>query len=224
MAEKEIKQAYMDMFLEHFVYSVEELEKQGETPEQRKKNLINILKAFKYLIEDTDRLSMGDVIKVGNMVNEGYDIPEGLRKTVVTAGNKANWEPAEPYRIPQDLMHLLNDYYYMWEGLDPYLRESMFHIKYMHLHPFEDGNKRSGKLIMASNMWKNGITPAVITNADTDIYYELLNNMDYDRFALFLKQRSVNETSIMCAFYKQRKGLGLIDEVDDEKVKKLILK
>lgn len=224
MKDEEIKQAYITMFLEHFVYSVEELEKMGETKEQRKQNLINILNAFKYLLNKNDRLNIGDIIKVGNMVNDGYDIPKGIRKIAVTAGNKARWNPTEPPKIYQELYYLIDNYCNNWYGLDPYLKEAKFHIKYMHIHPFEDGNKRSGKLIMASNMWKAGITPAVITDADTDIYYELLNKMDDDRFALFLKQRSVNETSIMCAFYKQCKGLGLTDEVDDEKVKKLILK
>ena len=90
----------------------------------------------------------------------------------------------------------------MWEGIDPFLKEAMFHITYMRIHPFEDGNKRSAKLITTINLLKEGIPPVIITKEDTDEYYEFINNCDYNGFAEFLKQRSNLEDNTMIGFYK----------------------
>ena len=222
MSEKSIKDKYVQFFVERFVYSVAELE-ELENTEQRNILMLNILEAFSYLLFDSDILTIGDIIRTGDIINESYDVPKGLRRIGVTAGAKASFSPIEPYKIPNELNMLIYQYYYNWDELDPFLREAMFNIKYMRIHPLEDGNKRSAKLIMTSNLWKMGIPPVIITKEDTDEYYDFINNFDYDGFAEFLRQRSNVETNTMCGFYKSLKGLSLIDEVKGEEVKKLIL-
>ena len=222
MSENTIKSKYISFFIERFVYSVAELE-ELENSEQRNMLMLNILEAFSYLLSDTEYLNIGDVIRTGNIINESYEVPQGLRRIGVTAGAKATFTPIHPSKIPNELNMLFYQYYNMWNELDPFLREAMFNIKYMRIHPLEDGNKRSGKLIMASNMWKACIPPAIITKEDTDEYYNFLNNQDYDNFAEFLRQRSNLETNTLCGFYKTLKGLTLTEEVNSEEVKKLVL-
>lgn len=222
MSENIVKSKYISFFIERFVYSVTELE-DLDNIDQRNMLMLNILEAFSYLLDGDEYLNIGDIIRTGNIINESYDVPEGLRRIGVTAGSKATFTPINPRQIPNELNMLLYQYYNMWNELDPFLREAMFNIKYMRIHPLEDGNKRSGKLIMASNMWKQCIPPAIITKEDTDEYYYFLNNQDYDAFAEFLKQRSNLETNTLCGFYKTLKGLTLTETVNSEEVKKLVL-
>lgn len=222
MSENSIKNKYIAFFIERFVYSVAELE-ELENTEQRNILMLNILEAFSILLSDAEYLNIGDIIKIGNIINESYEVPQGLRRIGVTAGAKATFTPIHPNKIPNELNMLIYQYYNMWDELDPFLREAMFNIKYMRIHPLEDGNKRSSKLIMASNMWKAGIPPAIITKEDTDKYYDFLNNQDYESFAEFLRQRSNLETNTLCGFYKTLKGLTLTEDVDSEEVKKLVL-
>ena len=198
MSENTIKSKYISFFIERFVYSVAEFE-ELENSEQRNMLMLNILEAFSYLLSDTEYLNIGDVIRTGNIINESYEVPQGLRRIGVTAGNKATFIPINPSKIPNELNMLFYQYYNMWNELDPFLREAMFNIKYMRIHPLEDGNKRSGKL------------------------YNFLNNQDYDNFAEFLRQRSNLETNTLCGFYKTLKGLTLTEEVNSEEVKKLVL-
>lgn len=220
MSENLVRKEYIEFFIERFIYSVAELENM-EKNEEREELMVNILIAFNYLLSKNDDLTLGDIIKIGNKVNEFSGISKGFRKIQVTAGNKAKFTTESPRQIPNKLNFLLYDYYHSVD--DPFLKEAKFHIKYMHIHPFEDGNKRSGKLVMASNFWKQGIAPAIITKTDTDLYYEFLNNYDYDGFADFLEQRSNIENNTMCGFYKTFKNIGFTEPVDDEKVRKLIL-
>ena len=222
MSENMVKSKYISFFIERFVYSVTELE-DLDNIDQRNMLMLNILEAFSYLLDGDEYLNIGDIIRTGNIINESYDVPGGLRRIGVTAGSKATFTPINPRQIPNELNMLLYQYYNMWNELDPFLREAMFNIKYMRIHPLEDGNKRSGKLIMASNMWKQCIPPAIITKEDTDEYYYFLNNQDYDAFAEFLKQRSNLETNTLCGFYKTLKGLTLTETVNSEEVKKLVL-
>lgn len=222
MSENLIKNKYISFFIERFVYSVTELE-ELENAEQRNLLMLNILEAFSYLLGNMDYLNIGDVIRTGNIINESYDVPQGLRRIGVTAGNKATFTPIHPSKIPSELNMLFYQYYHMWNELDPFLREAMFNVKYMRIHPLEDGNKRSGKLILASNMWKACIPPAIITKEDTDDYYAFLNSQDYEGFAEFLRQRSNLETNTLCGFYKILRGLTLTEDINSEEIKKLVL-
>lgn len=222
MSKNLIKNKYISFFIERFVYSVTELE-ELENAEQRNLLMLNILEAFSYLLGNMDYLNIGDVIRTGNIINESYDVPQGLRRIGVTAGNKATFTPIHPSKIPSELNMLFYQYYNMWNELDPFLREAMFNVKYMRIHPLEDGNKRSGKLILASNMWKACIPPAIITKEDTDDYYDFLNSQDYEGFAEFLRQRSNLETNTLCGFYKILRGLTLTEDINSEEIKKLVL-
>ena len=222
MSENLIKNKYISFFIERFVYSVTELE-ELENAEQRNLLMLNILEAFSYLLGNMNYLNIGDVIRTGNIINESYDVPQGLRRIGVTAGNKATFTPIHPSKIPSELNMLFYQYYNMWNELDPFLREAMFNVKYMRIHPLEDGNKRSGKLILASNMWKACIPPAIITKEDTDDYYDFLNSQDYEGFAEFLRQRSNLETNTLCGFYKILRGLTLTEDINSEEIKKLVL-
>ena len=88
--------------------------------------------------------------------------------------------------LSRDYIHILyaliDNYYNVWNLLDPFLREAMFHINFMRIHPFEDGNKRCAKIILASNLLKSFCAPIIITEEDTKEYYEFINNCDYEVF------------------------------------------
>ena len=92
----------------------------------------------------------------------------------------------------------------------------------MHIHPFEDGNKRSGKIILATNLCKQGYPPIIITKVDLDEYYGYINNYDYDGFADFLRQRSKVENNTMCGFYKSLHNMPVYEEIEPKKLQRLL--
>ncbi len=219
---EQFKEDYENFFIERFVYSsMEDGDYMG--PKDKRELLINLLEAYRYLISKMDNLNLGDIIKVGNLANKNHGIAEGFRKIDVTPGEKAYFEPSNPNRIPTDLNELLYFYYNIWDELDVYLKEAMFNIKYMHIHPFEDGNKRSGKLILTTNLCKQGYPPVIITPEDTEIYYNFINNYDYEGFAEFLRQRSKLENNTMCGFYKSQNHISVYDDVDFKSLQKILV-
>ncbi len=214
---RKFNEKYAKFFVERFVYGTVEVEK-PESKKEKERLLRNTLEAFKYLQSkpEDEHLNIGDIRFVGDKVNEGEEVPQNFRRIDVDPGDKAGFIPSEPEHIINDLNQLLAQYYYMWEGIDPFLKEAMFHIAYMRIHPFEDGNKRSAKLITTTNLLKQNIPPVIITKADIDEYYRFINTQDYMGFAEFLRQRSNIENLTMVGFYKATENIPILEDIDNK--------
>lgn len=192
---------YKRFFIERFIYNNSELE--GLTKSSfRKDFMFLMLEALKRVLEhNSDRITIQDIVEVGNTVNSLEGI-SGLRRIEVSAGKYAKFSPAPVSNIYMALYSLLDNYYNVWNVLTPFEREARFHIEFMRIHPFEDGNKRTAKIIMTGNLLKSSCAPVIITEEDTDDYYNYLNNLDYDGFAEFLKQRSKMEMDNLVGLFK----------------------
>ncbi len=67
-------------------------------------------------------------------------------------------------------MYLLIEWYNGQERNLSVLAE--FHAKYERIHPFQDGNGRTGRLILFRECLKNGLVPVVIEDANRNEYLE----------------------------------------------------
>lgn len=212
LSDEEFKNEYLLAFLDRFVYSTTDLEKELDS-EKRKKAIESLLEAYNFLMEHSDgKLSPYDLVNVGDAVNRETGI-EGFRRIVVSAGHLAKWTPVAPSSIYYSLYSLFDNYYNVWCARDVYEKEAAFHIKLMRIHPFEDGNKRAAKIIMNANFVKQNYPPVVITEGETELYYEFINNEDVVGFAKFLKSKSLQELSTMMSYYKVAKKIPITDSV-----------
>ncbi len=50
-----------------------------------------------------------------------------------------------------------------------------FHAEYEKIHPFQDGNGRTGRLLLYKECLRNGLVPIIIQDANKGIYYTALN-------------------------------------------------
>lgn len=209
---------YERFYMERFIYSSTEIE--GiKTKDERKEFVSQMIRAFEeiYSLSDDTFLSVGDIKNVGNEINKEKGI-EGFRKINVYPGDNASFVPVSPNEIYLQIYSLLNNYYNVWNLLDPFLREAMFHINFMRIHPFEDGNKRSAKIILASNLLKSNCAPIIITEEDTKEYYGYINNLDYEGFAEFLRQRSKIEMDTLVSLFKMKYDIPMEETPDIFKV------
>ncbi len=75
---------------------------------------------------------------------------------------------------------------------------TMFHHKFVHIHPFQDGNGRTGRLLMNIFLMQYGFPIAIIQKNDRQKYYralEMADNGNYKPLVLFVAQavlRSLN--------------------------------
>ena len=211
LQDEDFKSKYFYGYLDRFVYSSTDLKNDlGESTRQAA--IVNLLDAFKYVIDNEEEyLTPQDLISIGNIVNKGRYI--GLRKVNVSAGEYANWDPVPKEQLYFHLYSLFDNYYNGWKDLDVYEREAYFHIMLMRIHPFEDGNKRTAKILLNANLVKNNHPPVVISKGETQIYYDFINNMDFEGFANFIKEKSLQELGTLISYYKVVNDIPIVDSV-----------
>ncbi len=81
----------------------------------------------------------------------------------------AKHEPVQPYLIEPRMEQLLQGYNESTEHIIP--RLARFHIEFESIHPFIDGNGRTGRLLVNLELMKAGYPPIDIKFADRIAYY-----------------------------------------------------
>ncbi len=81
------------------------------------------------------------------------------------------YQTVRPENVAQE-MDLLIDWYHNQAVNISILAE--FHARYESIHPFQDGNGRTGRLILFRECLKNRIVPVVIEDVNRNVYLEAL--------------------------------------------------
>lgn len=90
--------------------------------------------------------------------------------------------PPAANQVNQLMMQLVYEYNHD-EGGDPFLREARFHVRFERVHPFEDGNGRTGRILVNRGLMRAGLAPVVIPVEERAAYMDLLARSDYDGLA-----------------------------------------
>lgn len=146
----------------------------------------NNLTALKYLLHKDSKLNLEDIKKVAKIVEED-DNDKGFRTgTIFVEGS--NIERALPRDIYMKMYSLLDNYYNVWDYSGSiFFKEAMFHLQFLLIHPFSDGNGRTARIITATNLLKQGLLPGIITNANKKEYCEIIERQNPNELADFLK-------------------------------------
>jgi Fic family protein len=138
--------------------------------------------AFQYIEElakqDKD-LSEYDIKSIHNLVLANLPEDRGTfrRVNVRIAGALTN--PVQPYLIEPKIEELLNNYKVWSETMHIVERVAIFHLQFESIHPFIDGNGRTGRLIMNLQLIKEGLPAINIKFADRRKYYDAFD--EYSR-------------------------------------------
>ena len=159
------------------------------------------IKAFLYAI-DLEHIGPNEMIKINEIIN--YNDPNATSgfKKVNNAISGSNFETMKKEEIPVQIAELIYKYDNDFdmeindpneEGIDEEekykrifmicLKEARFHIMLEHIHPFADGNGRTGRIIMSTNLIRQHIAPPLITKTMREQYKEFINNYDYKGLA-----------------------------------------
>lgn len=173
------------------------------TSKKRAIELYNNMKAFTKLIkENPSKLTPYDVIDIADIVNKNlkfYD--KGFRKTQVEVRG-ATFTPTIPSLVTPEMYSLFDCYNNVWNILNPYEREARFHIKFIKIHPFEDGNGRTGRIITSYNLCKSNKAPIIINSRERSKYFKYISENNVDSLALMFEKKSKEELEVMVELYK----------------------
>lgn len=103
----------------------------------------------------------------------------------------ANFIPPNAHKVPDLVDHLVQFVNENPLELNDIELATVFHHKFVWIHPFFDGNGRTVRLVMNLLLMRRGFPPAIILKNDRKKYYEALNqanNGNYQKLILLMCQ------------------------------------
>jgi len=83
--------------------------------------------------------------------------------------------PPQPYLVPPAIEQLIQ-HYEEWNQTKHIIEAvALFHLEFESIHPFIDGNGRTGRLLLNFELIKNGLLPVDIKFTDRREYYNCFN-------------------------------------------------
>ncbi len=93
------------------------------------------------------------------------------------------------------MMQLLDNYTYACKEatMSSVEREAWFHLKYEQIHPFIDGNGRTGRLLMFRGLLKDGMPPFVMNSDSRAKYIDIVSTQDKEELMSLIEESCKNE-------------------------------
>jgi Fic family protein len=138
--------------------------------------------AFEYVIELADKnatLNERTIKELHSIVLMNDRENAGKYRTIAVRILGAKHTPPQPYLVPVQMERLVADYEQIKASKHIIEAVSEFHLRFESIHPFIDGNGRTGRLVLNLELIKAGLLPVNIKFADRQRYYSC-----FDAFAL----------------------------------------
>ena len=121
---------------------------------------------------------------------------------------------ATPEETPAKMHDLMQWYREQSGKIQPILLAAEFHYRFIRIHPFDDGNGRTARILMNFILMKFGYPPAIIKTEDKQNYFAVLRQADVGVLAPFVEYIATNVVRSLEIMIRGAKGED-IEESDD---------
>ena len=130
---------------------------------------------------------------------------------------------ATPEETPAKMFDLLNWYNQKTkkENRNPILVAAEFHYRFIRIHPFDDGNGRTARILMNFILMQFGFPPAIIKTEDKANYFAALQLADAGNIEAFVNYIATNLVHSLGIMIAGAKGESI--EEDDDLDKEIAL-
>ncbi len=163
----------------------------GKTPREIN-DAVNHKRAFDYMLEhkgDIDRKFICKLQRmiVTNTLKEELESQIGIYRKVQVFIRGANFVPPKPEEVPKEMRKLLSWYRKNCKKLHPLIAAAYLHAAFESIHPFVDGNGRTGRLLINFILNRNGYPMINIPSSERLEYYGYLEEARKGNLKLFVK-------------------------------------
>ena len=144
------------------------------------------------LIKENHELNENEILNIHNLVLMDKPQDKGKYRNVPVKILGTTTKTSESYLIKPNIENLLL-WYQNEDNLSLIEKIALFHLKFETIHPFLDGNGRTGRLILNFELMKNGYVPINIKYKDKRKYY--------DAFKSYTENNDFSEmTALICDY------------------------
>ena len=168
----------------------------------------NYRNVFPILLNSYDKAFTPELIKSYNkavMLNLREDAGEYKKNENIVLG--AKFQPAKPSQVPLLMKDWCDNYNFRMENAKSdedkvsIILES--HIKFEQIHPFGDGNGRTGRLLIVDSCLKENLIPIVIPKSEKNRYINYLANEEVKSFTEWVIELQKRELERIAMFKKE---------------------
>ena len=156
----------------------------------------NYRKAFNTLLNADKEITTDLIKKYNKYIMENLHDLNGKFKTTQNLILGAEFEPTKPYLVPFEIEDWCNNLSYRLENAKTNEEKVEIimdqHIKFEKIHPFNDGNGRTGRLLIIHSCLKEDLEPIIIPKEEKGKYINLLaseNLKELTKWALQLQEK-----------------------------------
>ena len=149
--------------------------------------VLNHKKAIDYIISELENEKKLDIYMIKNINTEILDRLNDNAGNLKNSSNAiigANFETSTPSQVPiltKNWIENLNYRLELCKNTDEKLLEILnSHVEFERIHPFSDGNGRTGRLIMLYLCFQENISPFVIEKNDRALYMNYLREQNVE--------------------------------------------
>ena len=138
--------------------------------------------AYEYmeqLASEHRELTLYEICSIHSLVLADRQEDRGRFRRVPVRIAGALTTPVQPYQIEPMMSALVADMDSLYRHLHVVEKAALFHLRFEAIHPFIDGNGRTGRLLMNLQLIKAGYPPINVKFSDRSRYYEAFD--DYAR-------------------------------------------
>ncbi len=180
--------------------------------------------AFAYALS-LPSIGVKEIIEINGMVNNESGIHRGFKSSDNDILG-APFTPCPKEMVPIKMQELVHKYNNEWaREIPPFIegihtteeknahlkaiceREAKYHIEFERIHPFEDGNGRTGRIILNANLIANELAPILITPEMHDMYIKCIDDNDYKTLGQYIFMLSSVCLTEMVSYYRKVKGI-----------------
>ncbi|QQR55443.1 Fic family protein [Candidatus Peregrinibacteria bacterium] len=184
------------------------------------KNHERAIQFLMQLVKEKTKLTEDIILKLHALVLDGIEEDfAGRYRNGRVRITGANFVPPNPLKVPDLMERLMEWVKRSLKQLNPVCFAAQLQHRFIWIHPFFDGNGRTGRLLMNLSLMQKGYPPAVILKNDRKKYYDALNQAnegDYEKLDLLVAQaieRSLDLYLEACAFSSVKEEYLLLSEL-----------
>jgi len=124
------------------------------------------------LVSDGNTITEREIKQIHALVLMDRPEDKGVYRRIPVKIMGAAHEPPQPYLIEPQMNELIRENEQNKKAMHPIERIARFHLDFEGVHPFIDGNGRTGRLVLNLDLMQNGYPPINVKFTDRKKYYQ----------------------------------------------------